>query len=134
MNNFDQMLFRAREVLKNSYSPYSNFPVSCVIRTKSNQLFAGVNMENASFPQGLCAEGTALGQMISTGEREIAEILVCSQSNTLCFPCGGCRQLLSEFSDENTVVHICHAETDVLHTTDMGTLLPHSFSKRELEK
>ena len=103
------------------------------IRTKNNQIFAGVNMENASYPQGICAEGTALGQMISAGEREIAEIVICSQGNTLCFPCGGCRQLLSEFSNENTVVHICHAKNDSLHTTNMGTLLPHSFSKLNME-
>ena len=133
MSNFDQMFLKAREILKNSYSPYSNFPVSCVIRTKNNQIFAGVNMENASYPQGICAEGTTLGQMISAGEREIVEIVICSQGNTLCFTCGGCRQLLSEFSNENTVVHICHAKNDSLHTTNMGTLLPHSFSKRELE-
>ncbi|MES2203751.1 MAG: cytidine deaminase [Pseudomonadota bacterium] len=133
MSNFDQMLLKAREILKHSYSPYSNFPVSCVIRTKNNKIFAGVNMENASFPQGICAESGTVAHMISAGEREIAEIVVCSQSNTLCFPCGGCRQVLSEFSDENTIVHICHATSDDLHTTNMGTLLPHSFSKRELE-
>lgn len=134
MSNFDQMFLKAREVLKHSYSPYSNFPVSCVIRTKSGQVFAGVNIENASYPQGICAEGATIGQMVSAGEREIEEIVICSQGNTLCFPCGGCRQLLSEFSEENTPVHICHAKTDATYTTDMGTLLPHSFSKRELEK
>ncbi len=96
-------------------------------------MFSGVNMENASYPEGICAEGTALGQMISAGEREIAEIVICSQSSTLCFPCGGCRQRLAEFSQEDTIVHICHAKNDALHTTTMGTLLPHSFSKRELE-
>ncbi len=90
-------------------------------------------MENASYPEGICAEGTALGQMISAGEREIAEVVICSQGSTLCFPCGGCRQRLAEFSQEDTIVHICHAKNDTLYTTSMGTLLPHSFSKRELE-
>jgi len=134
MNNFDQMLFRAREILKNSYSPYSNFPVSCVIRTKNSQIFAGVNMENSSYPQGICAEGTTLGQMISAGEREIAEVLVCSRAKELCFPCGGCRQLLSEFTEENTPVHICHVQNNDVYTTTMGKLLPHSFNKHTMEK
>jgi cytidine deaminase len=133
MSNFDQMFSKAREILNHSYSPYSNFPVSCVIRTKNDHLFAGVNMENAAYPEGLCAEGTALGQMISAGEREIAEVVICAQGNTLCFPCGGCRQKLAEFSDQHTVIHICHANTHEVHTTTMNALLPHSFSKRELE-
>lgn len=133
MNNFDKMFSLARETLKHSYSPYSNFPVSCVIRTKSGKIFAGVNMENASYPQGLCAEGTTLGQMVSAGEREIAEVVVCAQGTTLCFPCGGCRQKLAEFSTEDTIVHICHAKDDRLHSTTMGALLPHSFSKRDME-
>ena len=127
------MLLKAREILKNSYSPYSHFPVSCVVRTKNNQIFAGVNMENAAYPQGICAEGTTLGQMISAGEREVVEVVVCSQGNALCFPCGGCRQLLSEFTKENTHVHICHAHNDAIHSTTMGELLPHSFNKHTME-
>lgn len=134
MSYFEQMFLKAKEILKHSYSPYSHFPVSCVIRTKNNQIFAGVNLENASFPQGICAEGATVGQMIAFGERDIVEVVVCAQGQTLCFPCGGCRQLLSEFSNENTIVHICHAKTNEVHTTTMSELLPHSFSKRELEK
>ncbi len=133
MSNFNHMFSLAREALKHSYSPYSNFPVSCVIRSKNGQLFTGVNMENASYPEGICAEGTALGQMISAGEREIIEVVVCSQGHFLCFPCGGCRQRLSEFSQENTLIHICHANDGALQTTTMGMLLPHSFSKQNLE-
>lgn len=133
MSNFDQMCLKAREILKHSYSPYSHFPVSCVIRSKNGSIFAGVNMENAAYPEGICAEGTALGQMISAGEREVVEVVICAQGSTLCFPCGGCRQKLAEFSTENTLVHICHAKNDSLHTTNMGELLPHSFTKRDME-
>lgn len=134
MSNFDQMFLKAKEILIHSYSPYSHFPVSCVIRTTNNQFFAGVNMENASYPEGICAEGTALGQMISAGEREIAEVLICAQGATLCFPCGGCRQRLAEFSSHETLVHICHAKTNEYYQTSMGSLLPHSFSKKDIEE
>lgn len=133
MNQLEQMCSKAREILHNSYSPYSNFSVSCVIKTSSGQIFSGVNMENAAYPQGICAEANALGQMVTAGERDIVEVVVCAQGTTPCYPCGGCRQKLAEFSTENTIVHICHAKNDSLHTTDMGTLLPHSFSKRDME-
>ncbi len=133
MSQLEQLCSKAREILKNSYSPYSHFPVSCVLRTKSGQIFAGVNMENSAYPQGLCAEGATVGQMISAGEREIVEIVVCSASKEPCFPCGGCRQILSEFSQEDTLVHICHAQNHDVYTTTMGVLLPHSFNKHTME-
>lgn len=133
MKNFDEMFSLAKEALKYSYSPYSNFPVSCVIRSKSGQIFSGVNMENASYPEGICAEGSAVCSMISAGEREIAEVVICAQGATLCFPCGGCRQKLAEFSAQDTIVHICHAKTNEVHSTTMSELLPYSFSKRDME-
>ena len=132
MSHLNHMLVLARDVLQHTYSPYSNFPVSCVVRTADNQIFCGVNMENAAYPEGICAETAALGAMVTAGKRAVVEVVICSPAQVLCFPCGGCRQRLAEFSTAETIVHIAHAVNDVLQTTRMAELLPHSFNKQTL--
>ena len=110
----------------NSHSPYSKFPVGAALLTPSGTIYSGCNIENASFPEGWCAETSAIAHMIMAGETEISEILVVAEKMDAITPCGGCRQRLSEFASADTPVHLCDQE-GVTKTVTLGDLLPASF-------
>ncbi len=112
--------------MANSHSPYSKFPVGAAIRTPNGTIYAGCNVENASYPEGWCAETSAIGQMVSAGEKKISEILVLAEKKTKATPCGGCRQRISEFGDANTPVHLCD-NNGIVETLTLAELLPASF-------
>ena|SRR3990167_369861 len=97
----------ALTALSHSYSPYSHFPVGCALETEKGLLFAGTNVENASFGATLCAEASAIGAMLTQGEQRIKQILIVIPGNKLCPPCGICRQRLAEFSSHDMIVHLC---------------------------
>jgi len=128
-----QMIDRATAAREHAHAPYSGFHVGACIRAASGQLYAGCNVENAAYPQGQCAEATAIGVMVAGGDKEIAEILVIGDGERLCTPCGGCRQRLSEFAGPDTPVHICGPE-GLRQTIPMGDLLPYAFLADNLEK
>ncbi len=130
--NLQEMIDYAATARRNAYAPYSGFQVGACIRAASGKFYAGCNVENAAYPQGQCAEATAIGAMIAGGDREIAEIVVIGESEHLCTPCGGCRQRLSEFADPETEVHIC-GPNGLRHTISMGALLPYAFNTDNLE-
>ena len=117
---------RAAAARENAYAPYSGFRVGACIRAESGRLYAGCNVENAAYPQGQCAEATAIGAMVSDGDGRIAEIVVIGEGERLCTPCGGCRQRLSEFAGAATPVHICGAD-GLRQTIPLGELLPYAF-------
>ncbi len=122
-----QDLFEAaKSAMNNSHSPYSSFPVGAAIRATSGKIYAGCNIENASYPEGWCAETSAISHMIVGGDKEISEILVLSQKMEKITPCGGCRQRISEFAKANTSVHLCDAD-GVVETVTIGNLLPAGF-------
>ena len=110
----------------NAHAPYSGFQVGAAVRTPSGRIFAGANVENASFPEGNCAETSALAAMIAAGERRIVEVLVVAAGERLCTPCGGCRQRLFEFGAPGTLVHLCDPG-GLRRTVTLGELLPLSF-------
>jgi cytidine deaminase len=114
-----------------AYAPYSRFHVGAALRTPSGALFSGCNVENAAYPEGVCAEASAISAMALAGERRIAEILVIGEGEGLCTPCGGCRQRIREFSDERTLVHIAGPE-GVRAKFTLGDLLPQSFGPGHL--
>ena len=121
------MLFEAaRAAMRNAYAPYSKFPVGAAIRTDSGKIFAGSNMENASYPEGWCAETSAIAHMVMAGERKIAEVAVVAEKMPRITPCGGCRQRLKEFGTADTLVHLCDA-TGIVETVKLGDLLPKAF-------
>lgn len=109
-----------------AYAPYSKFPVGAAIRADDGKVYAGANIENISFPQGWCAEPTAIGAMIMGGAKKIVEIAVIAEKLPLCPPCGGCRQKIAEFASPSTRIYLCD-ETGVKETMTMSELLPHSF-------
>ena len=122
-----QELFEAaRDAMKFAHAPYSKFPVGAAIRADDGKIYTGANIENLSFPQGWCAEPTAIGCMIMAGGKKIVEMAVIAEKLALCPPCGGCRQKIAEFADAKTPIYLCDA-VDVQKTMTMEELLPFSF-------
>ena len=126
MSEFDEMIRLARAARDNAHAPYSGFRVGACLRSADGRLFAGCNVENAAYPEGQCAETSALGAMVAAGAREIAEVLVLAEGERLCTPCGGCRQRLAEFADAGTPVHVAGTE-GVRRSFTLGELLPEAF-------
>ena len=128
-----QALFdAAATVMSRAYAPYSRFPVGAAIRSTTGVIYAGCNVENAAYPQGWCAETSAIAAMVSSGERAIAEVLVISMSDGLSTCCGGCRQKLREFAPLDTRIHTCGPE-GVRRVFTLDELLPESFGPENLQ-
>ncbi|MCQ4631686.1 cytidine deaminase [Shinella sp. CPCC 100929] len=117
----------ARAAMAFAHAPYSKFPVGAAIRAEDGKIYAGANIENLSFPQGWCAEPTAISQMIMAGNKKIVEMAVIAEKLPLCPPCGGCRQKIAEFATAKTPIYLCD-ETGVKKTMTMEELLPHGFA------
>jgi cytidine deaminase len=117
--------------LSNSYSPYSNFKVSAVITTTSGLNYTGVNVENASYSLALCAEASAIAQMItSCGQTlpKIKQVIVVNDTKNPCPPCGSCLQRLLEFSDSETEVIVSNSDRSNVRTFKLNDLLPVQFN------
>jgi homotetrameric cytidine deaminase len=126
-----ELLAMARAAARNAYAPYSDFPVGAAVRTTDGRRYAGANVENAAYPQGQCAEASALGAMVAGGGGTVAEVVVAAPSRELCTPCGGCRQRLREFTPLDAPIHLA-SEQRVRRTTSLAELLPLSFGPEHL--
>lgn len=131
MKEIEKLIEETIKNKKNSYSPYSNFRVSALVKTKNGKIFKGVNIENAAYSPTICAERSALASAISNGEREFSYIIINGDSKDT-FPCGVCRQFIREFADSDTKIVIANS-TDDYKIYTIEDLLPHSFSKKDLE-
>jgi cytidine deaminase len=129
----DQLFQAARQAMALCYAPYSKFPVGAAIRAEDGNIYKGANIENLAFPQGWCAECTAIGAMIMGGAKKIVEIAVVAEKVALCPPCGGCRQKIAEFADRDTRIYLCD-EVGVKKTMTMDELLPFSFETDTIDK
>lgn len=120
----------ALEARARAYAPFSGFAVGCAVRTASGRVFAGANMENQSFPEGWCAETTALAHMVMAAERPedrtVAEVVVAAELDPPVTPCGGCRQRLAEFGRPDTVVHAADLLA-IRASWTLAELLPAAF-------
>jgi homotetrameric cytidine deaminase len=123
----ERLLAAAREVRGRAYAPYSGFAVGAAIRAASGAIHVGANVENAAYPQGQCAEASALGAMIAAGDRVLVEIAVVGSGEAPCAPCGGCRQRLAEFGTADSLVVMAGATGEVRRAR-LGELLPHAFT------
>ena len=121
------LFLAAKSAMSKAYAPYSKFPVGAAIRTDDGKIFAGANIEVASYPEGCCAETTALGHYIMGGGGKISEIAVIAERLARVTPCGGCRQRLAEFTTPDTKLHLCD-ETGIVETVTMGEMLPYGFA------
>ncbi|MDB5361957.1 MAG: cytidine deaminase [Rhodospirillales bacterium] len=129
----DDLLQAALAARAHAHAPYSGFKVGAALRATDGSIHAGCNVENAAFPQGQCAEATAIGVMIAAGVTRITEILVVADGPEMVSPCGGCRQRLVEFADPATPVHLAGPE-GVRATVSLGDLLPRAFGWRHISK
>jgi cytidine deaminase len=116
----------ADAVMRTAYAPYSKFPVGVALRAPDGSIHVGSNVENASYPQGQCAETSAIGALIAAGHTEIVEVAVTAERMDICPPCGGCRQRLAEFASAGTKVHLGRPDGP-RETTTIGELLPLAF-------
>jgi cytidine deaminase len=118
----------AKAVRQNAYAPHSGYRVGAALLDEVGRVHAGCNVENASFPQGSCAESNAIGAMVAAGGRRIIAIAVVGGRDGLefCTPCGGCRQAILEVSDQATRVTLI-AENGAVESRGIHELLPASF-------
>ncbi len=116
----------ARDAMARAYVPYSKFPVGAALLTEDGRVFSGANIENASFPEGWCAETTTLGHYVMGGGGRIMDICVVAEKMDRITPCGGCRQRLAEFADPDTKLHLCD-QNGVAETLTMADILPLGF-------
>jgi cytidine deaminase len=116
----------ATAAMAKAYAPYSKFPVGAALRTEDGRVYSGCNIENASYPEGWCAETTALSHYVMGGGGKIVEIAVVAERMAGITPCGGCRQRLAEFAGRDTRLYLCDA-TGVIETVTVGQLLPSGF-------
>lgn len=111
---------------ENAHAPYSKFRVGAAVLDADGRIFAGCNMENASYPLGACAETVALGTMVAAGGKECTHILVIGGEGGLS-PCGGCRQNIAELAGPDCVVYSLAGDGTQLMQWTIAELLPHAF-------
>ena len=129
--NEENYIKATKEAMSKAYVPYSNYPVGALIVTDNGNTYSGCNVENASFPLGNCAEASAIASMVIGGERKIKTIYVMTKNDEGGIPCGGCRQRIREFSDENTQIMMCSPD-GVQQRINLSELLPNSFGPEHL--
>ena len=131
-----ELLAAARIVQARAHVPYSRFKVGAALRTPAGNVYAGCNVENAAYPQGWCAEASAIAAMVSAGETAIETIMVICDGEMLGTPCGGCRQKIREFAAASTRIHVAGAIGDqtigIRTSYTMDQLLPDSFGPEHL--
>jgi cytidine deaminase len=121
----------ARAAMAKAHAPYSRFPVGAAIRGDDGRIHAGANIEVVSFPEGWCAETTAISHMVMAAAGRIVEVAVIAEKLAECTPCGGCRQRLAEFGTAETKIHLCDMN-GVTKTVTLADLLPLAFETEVL--
>ena len=129
----DKLIKAAIAAMEKAYAPYSGFAVGAAILDEKGKIHSGANIENAAYPQGCCAEASAISVLIMAGGRQIRKIAVAGRGELLCTPCGGCRQKIREFGTASTQIMICD-EAGLRQTFTLDALLPYSFGPDNLDK
>ncbi|MDO9348995.1 MAG: cytidine deaminase [Anaerolineales bacterium] len=119
----------ANEARRRAYAPYSKYQVGAALRTSTGRLYTGCNVENAAYPQCMCAERVAIFKAVSEGETQFDVIAIVTPNGGS--PCGGCRQVLAEFGLD-TIVLIADGEGQLLSELPIGDLLPGAFGPEDL--
>ncbi|AWR97206.1 cytidine deaminase [Acidianus sulfidivorans JP7] len=121
----EELLQIAKEATKNSYSPYSKLKVGAAIVSDDNEIFVGCNIENSSYGLSICAERVAIFNAISKGKKKFKKIAIITSEGNGIMPCGACRQVLSEFSDNIEIITLNNDKKIVKFR--LSDLLPYSF-------
>jgi cytidine deaminase len=127
--NRDELVAAARAAAENAYSPYSGFRVGAVVVGADGEVFTGANVENAAYPSSNCGEATAIHSAVAAGVRKIDTLAVaCIDAKDVqgAYPCGRCRQIMSEFGVDTIIVAAGEGSEIREHTLD--ELLPHRFT------
>ena len=130
----EELVAKAIEARRLSYSPYSNFKVGAVVLTKDGQLFEGANVENSSYPLCICAERNALYNAMMHGykKNDFVALALCADTDGPCSPCGACRQVISELFPKNAPIYMANLKGDI-QETNIDELLPFAFSEDDLK-
>lgn len=126
------LMEEAKTIWAKAYAPYSGFKVGAAIRSSSGRVHVGVNVENAAYPEGTCAEAGAIAAMIAAGDTEIAEVAVVGDAPDPVTPCGGCRQKIAEFAPKGVTVTMGTMAGDEL-AVPIEDLIPWAFAKAQME-
>ncbi len=122
----EDLIGKAEEARENAYAPYSKFKVGAALETQDGEIFTGANMENSSYGCSICAERAAVVKAVNNGKKNFKRIAVVSSSDDETFPCGICRQVLSEFSRDMKII-LKNKEGKITEYV-LSELIPHSFS------
>lgn len=125
-----QLINYAKEASLNAYAPYSRFAVGAAIECGNNTVFTGCNVENAALGCTICAERCAVLKAVSEGRRDFIRIAIFTDSRDYSFPCGTCRQVLSEFAADMEI--LCARADGRYVSYKLSDLLPESFGKENL--
>ncbi|AND83872.1 cytidine deaminase [Clostridium tyrobutyricum] len=131
--DYSNLVSKAFEGRKNAYAPYSNFKVGAAVLTEDGKIYTGCNIENASYGATNCAERTAIFKAISEGHKTIEAIAIVGVINDYTYPCGICRQVISEFASDNTKIILGKGKNEYIVKT-LDEILPGAFTKKDLEK
>ena len=129
--DYSELIKKALEAKEKAYVPYSHFKVGAALLTKSGEIFTGCNIENSYFGATNCAERTAIFKAISEGENEFRAIAVMSSSGDFTYPCGICRQVISEFTRDIKIV-LGNNKGDIKIFT-IKDFLPYAFTKNDIK-
>ena len=124
-----ELVLRAAEFRRHAYAPYSGFAVGAALLAQSGNVYGGVNVENAAYPVGICAERAAVAAAVTAGERAFEALAVIADSPDVCAPCGMCRQMLTEFPIARIILANTAGARRVLTP---AALLPHAFGAAAL--
>ena len=123
----DELVRAARAAMEKAYAPYSGFKVGAAVLGGSGEIYAGANVENASYGLTICAERVAVFNAVSAGEKEIRAVAIANSTGKPAFPCGACRQVLAEFAppEGNVEIHLVSDQGVQTHT--LAELFPQAF-------
>ena len=130
--NLQQIIAEAKDARNQAYVPYSRFPVGAVLITADGEIYKGCNIENASYGLTNCAERTAIFKAVSEGKRRFQLLVVIADTDRPVPPCGACRQVISEFCNEDMEVVLTNLRGEIQKTT-VGELLPGAFKAEDME-
>jgi cytidine deaminase len=129
----EALIAAARAVRAHAHAPYSRFAVGAAVLDELGRIHVGCNVENAAYPQGWCAETSALAALVAAGGRRVLAVAVCAVAAEPVTPCGGCRQKIREFAADDCPIYVADAHTLVASFT-LGQLLPCSFGPAHLAR
>lgn len=125
--DYENLMNKAKEISKNSYSPFSRFAVGAAVLTPDGNIYQGCNVENSSFGLTICAERCAIFKAVSEGQRIITAIAIYSPNSDSCYPCGACRQVMYEFQSDDEEIEVITENMGQLEINKLSYFLPCGF-------